>query len=374
MSPETIQYPPAWRNLRVALAHDWLTGMRGGEKCLELLAQGFPGAPLYCLVHKRGAVSKIIEQRQVHVSALRHIPHIERYYRYFLPLFPWAIQTMGRPDAELLISTSHCAAKSLPLEKETRHLCYCFTPMRYAWTFHEEYFGSPFKRALLAPPLAALRAWDKSTSRRVDRFVAISQHVRKRIEQFYGRDADVVYPPADTEFYSPDAAIAREDFDLIVSALVPYKKIDVAVRAYNASRRRLVVVGTGTEADRLKKIAGPTVDIAGWQPNEKIRELYRRCRLLIFPGEEDFGIVPVEAMACGTPVVALRRGGVTETVVEGETGVFFDAQDERSLNNAVEIATRHAWDPARIHARAAVFSRQAFVDQLAASIVRCMNG
>lgn len=369
-----LHFPEAWRDMRVALAHDWLTGMRGGEKCLELLGAGFPNAPLYCLVHKRGAVSATIEQRAIHVSALRHVPNIDRYYRYFLPVFPWAIKTMGRPDADLLISTSHCAAKGLPTRKETRHLCYCFTPMRYAWTFHEEYFGSSVKGALLKPALAALRRWDKSNSRHVDRFVAISHHVKKRIEQFYGREADVVYPPADTDFYTPDYSIAREDFDLIVSALVPYKKIDVAIRAYAAKNRRLVVVGTGTEMDRLKSIAGPSITLTGWQPDEKIRDFYRRCRFLIFPGEEDFGIVPVEAMACGTPVIALRRGGVTETVREGLSGVFFDEQTEDSLNAAVEEATRRAWSPADIRAQAERFSRQAFIDHLAISIQRCLMG
>jgi glycosyltransferase involved in cell wall biosynthesis len=368
-----VQYPESWKNLRVALAHDWLTGMRGGEKCLELLGEGFPSAPLYCLVHKKGSVSAIIENREIHASALRHVPNIEKYYRYFLPTFPLAIRTMGRPDADLLISTSHCAAKALPKRKHTKHLCYCFTPMRYAWTFREEYFGgSAFKQALLTPTLAALRAWDKSNSRYVDRFVAISHHVRKRIENFYGREADVVYPPADTEYYTPEPTVAREDFDLIVSALVPYKKIDLAVRAYTATGRRLIVVGTGTEFERLKSIAGPSVTLFGWQPDERIRDLYRRCRFLVFPGEEDFGIVPVEAMACGTPVIALRRGGVMETVNEGVTGVFFDEQTEAELNRAVTAAASISWNPGFIRAHAETFSRQTFVDQLAGSIRRCL--
>ena len=186
-------YPDAWRSLRVALAHDWLTGMRGGEKCLSLLGRGFPEAPLHVLLHKRGSVSADIEHRPVHTSWLQAVPGIARTYRYFPPVFPLAIRTAGRPEADLLISTSHCAAKALPVRPPTRHLCYCFTPMRYAWTFHEEYFGaSPLKQAILAPLLAGLRRWDRSTARQVDRFVAISQHVRQRIERFYDREADVV--------------------------------------------------------------------------------------------------------------------------------------------------------------------------------------
>ena len=198
---QTVTYPEAWRSLDVALTHDWLTGMRGGEKVLELLAAGFPAAPLYCLLHKPGAVSDAITRRTIHTSVLQHVPGVFKHYRYLLPTFPLAMRTLGRVDADLLISTSHCAAKALRTTPRTRHLCYCFTPMRYAWTFHDEYFGaSKLKQAVLAPMLGAMRCWDKANSAGVDRFVGISRHVQQRIEQFYHREADVVYPPADTAF------------------------------------------------------------------------------------------------------------------------------------------------------------------------------
>jgi len=366
-------YPADWSMLRVALAHDWLTGMRGGEKVLELLATGFPGAPLYCLLHKPGSVSATITGgRDIHTSILQHAPGIFRHYRYYLPLFPLAMRTLGPADADLVISTSHCAIKSLRVRPGARHLCYCFTPMRYAWTFHEEYFGaSPAKRLLLAPTLAALRRWDRANSTGVHRFVAISHHVRRRIEQFYGREADVVYPPADTDFYRPDPAAMREDVDLVVSALVPYKRIDQAVAAYTRTGRRLKVVGTGTEFEKLKAAAGPNIEFLGWQSDEAIRDLYRRCRFLVFPGEEDFGIVPVEAMACGLPVLAYRKGGATETVVEGETGVFYDHQSADALNDARAAAERISWNPERIRARAEQFSQQHFIDGIARSIRAC---
>lgn len=360
--------------MRVALAHDWLTGMRGGEKCLELLGAGFPSAPLYCLLHKKGSVSGIITNRTIHTSWLQGVPGIATYYRYFLPTFPLAIRTMGRPDADLLISTSHCAAKALPVKKDTKHLCYCFTPMRYAWTFHDEYFGvSPIKRALLTPTLAGLRTWDKANSRGVDHFVAISRHVQKRIGQFYGRDADVVYPPADTTFYHLNESARREDVDLVVSALVPYKRIDLVVDAYNQSGRRLKVVGTGTEFEMLKRMAGRNIEFLGWQKDEIIRELYQTCRFLIFPGEEDFGIVPVEAMACGMPVIAFGRGGVIETVVDGTTGLFFNEQTARAITACRNSAENMTWDSHAIRLQAEKFSRQSFIDGIDGSLRRCLS-
>lgn len=374
MSENSILYPERWKSLRVALAHDWLTGMRGGEKCLELLAAGLPQAPLYCLIHRKGSVSTVIENRPIHTSILQHIPGIFGGYRYFLPLFPLALRTLGAPEADLLLSTSHCAAKGLRHRRGTKHLCYCFTPMRYAWTFQKEYFGpTSFKRAALALPLAGMRAWDRSNSRRVDHFVAISRHVQQRIERFYHREADVVYPPVDTDFYTPEPSVPREDFDLVVSALVPYKRVDLAVTAYSRSGRSLVVVGTGTEYQKLKSMAGPGITFLGWQPNEKIRDLYRRCRFLVFPGEEDFGIVPPEAMACGTPVLAFRRGGATETVAEGVSGAFFDRQDADALETCRKEAENRPWDPASVRGQAEKFAQQAFIDGLDQSIQRCIN-
>lgn len=357
-------FPPSWSSLNVALAHDWLTGMRGGEKCLELLCQGFPDAPLHTLLRKPGAVSDVIESREIRTSFLQRVPGIASHYRYWLPVFPLAVRSFAPVEADLLISTSHCAAKALRVKRPGRHLCYCFTPMRYAWTFHDEYFGArSVKQRLARPLLSALRDWDRRVSDRVDRFIGISRHVCDRIQRFYGREADLVYPPVDTAFYTPGAPGARAgDFDLMVSALVPYKRVDLAVRAYTEGGIPLKIVGTGTETARLRALAGPNIEFLGWRSNAEIRDLYRRCRLLVFPGEEDFGIVPLEAQACGAPVVAFERGGATETIAADETGVFFKEQSIDALLAAVSRGAGRAWDEAVIRRNAERFSAQAYVD------------
>lgn len=370
-----MRFPENWNNLKVALSHDWLTGMRGGEKCLDLLCQGFPDAPLHALIHKPSAVSATINAHPVRTSFLQHVPGIFSTYRYFLPAFPLAERLFPPVSADLIISTSHCVAKALRAAPGTRHLCYCFTPMRYAWTFHDEYLGAgSLKQRLARPVLGVLREWDRRVAQRVTRFVAISEHVRQRIEKFYGREADVVYPPVDVDFYTPAPPAAARSFDLIVSALVPYKRVDLAVRAYAKLGFPLKVVGAGTETDALRAVAGPRTEFLGWRSNEDIRDLYRACRLLVFPGEEDFGIVPLEAQACGRPVVAYGRGGALETILDGRTGVFFSQQTESALLAAVERAAALPWSEAVIRRHAEQFSHQAYIDGLDKSIRACLKG
>lgn len=357
------------QNRRVVLGHDWLTGMRGGERVLEVLCDSFPDAPIITLLHKAEAISTCINRHAVHSSWLNRVPGIARHYRNWLPLLPAVSKSVKAPDGDLLVTCSHCVAKSFRKATDMRHLCYCFTPMRYAWTFFDEYFGRSHAKAILVRPLlAALRRWDRKTAEDVDRFVAISKHVQKRIQAFYGRKSDVVYPPVDIARWTPDAAVEPEAFDLVVSALVPYKKIDLAVRAYNASGRSLKVVGVGSGASALRGMAAPNISFLGWQSDEAILDLYRRCRLLVFPGEEDFGIVPLEAQACGRPVVAFGRGGVQETVVDDLSGVFFEDQEPEALNEAVSRAADKRWDPQAIRAHAKMFGVQRFIEGLSRSV------
>jgi glycosyltransferase involved in cell wall biosynthesis len=353
---------------RVALVHDWLTGMRGGERCLEVVCQLFPDAPLYTLLHVPGSVSPIIERRRIVTSFVQRLPRAASQYRRYLPLFPAAVRSFDLDGYDLVISLSHCAAKAVRRPRGALHVSYCFSPMRYVWDLYDDYFGPRAGiavRALMPPVAAALRAWDRRTQD-VDAFVAISQHIAERIRRVYGRTADVIYPPVDTARFSP---LARpDDFYLVVAALVPYKRIDLAVAAANRLRRRLLVVGDGPEARRLRAAAGPTVEFLGWRPDQEVADLYARCRAVLFPAIEDYGIVPLEAAAAGRPTIAFAHGGALETMVglgrsdAPPTAVFFDAQTEQALAQAmVEFeAVAHRFEPGALRARAAEFDTAVF--------------
>lgn len=374
MMPEATLSNVNGRTIRVGLCHDWLTGMRGGERVLELLCEAFPDAPIYTLIHNRTAVSETINRHPVRTSWLQRVPCVMEHYRRMLPLFPAAVASMRPDPCDLLFSASHCVAKSIRPPPGARHLCYCFTPMRYAWVFQEEYLGrNPAKRLVAAPVLAWLRRWDRRTAARVHRFVAISGNVRERIRRFYGRDADVVYPPVNTAWWTIGESSAKPGrFDLIVSALVPYKRLDLAISVYNRTGFPLKIVGTGGEAARLRAMSGPRIEWLGWQSDGIVRDLYRSCRLLVFPGEEDFGLVPLEAQACGRPVVALARGGALETVVDGQTGVLFANQDGRSLEAAIERCAGMRWDPVVLRRHAERFDRVAFLAGMRGAMERCL--
>jgi glycosyltransferase involved in cell wall biosynthesis len=332
--------PASLAGLRVALVHDWLTGMRGGEKCLEVLCQAFPDATLHTLIHRRGALSPTIESMTIRTSALQKIPGVFRWYRHLLPVMPLAARGWRVKDVDLVISLSHCVAKAVVPPPGVAHICYCFTPMRYAWqgrdTYLESWSDRPVRRVLARRLLSRLRRWDRATARRVSHFVAISETVRGRIARCYRRDSRVIQPPVDVEFYTPAVVDAepRGEAYLVVSALVPYKRIDQAVAACSQSGRRLIVIGEGPERARLEAMGGSSVQFLGWQPDDVIREHYRRCRALLFPGEEDFGIVPIEALACGMPVIALGRGGVAETV-DQKVGMTYGEPTTAGLTAAI---------------------------------------
>jgi len=346
--------------MRVALVHDWLTGMRGGEKVLEVLANLFPAADIFTLVHLRGQVSPAIEKHKIITSPLQKIPGIDRYYRHLLPVMPWAIEQLDFSGYDLLISTSHCVAKGAMPAPSARHWCYCHTPMRYIWDQFDAYFGpgSPFlTRLAMTAVRPYLQGWDLKTTPRVHQFIANSENVRARIRRIYKREAKVIYPPVDVSFYSQPPLDRAEDFYLMVSAFAPYKRIDLAVKAFNRLRKPLVIIGEGQENQRLRAMAGPNIRFLGWLQAEQLRSYYARARALIFPGEEDFGIVPVEAMAAGCPVIAFRKGGALETV-DQEGGLFFEQQTPEDLIAAITQLDTHPPDRSDVRKHAIRFSRE----------------
>jgi glycosyltransferase involved in cell wall biosynthesis len=362
---------------RVVLVHDWLTGMRGGEKCLEVVCRHWPEAHLRTLLHCPGSVTDAIERLRPRASWLNLLPGVSRYYRYLLPLMPAVMSSLRLPECDLVVSLSHCVAKSAcpPRAQDgtpVPHVCYCFTPMRYAWHLRRSYFDGRFrglKSRLLDILLRRLRAWDRHSADRVSHFVAISRTVQARIKECYDRSSVVIHPPVDTDFYHP-APLPRQDNYLIVSAFAPYKRLDLAIEACNRLKRPLVIIGKGQDEARLRALAGPTIHFLGWQPDGFLRDQLRRCRALLFPGEEDFGIVPVEAMACGTPVIAFGRGGVTETVAPlgpalEPTGLFFPEQSADSLADAILRfeAQQQDFDPEAARRQALRFSTQLFAEQ-----------
>ena len=372
---DTVGRP--WDGLRVVLVHDWLTGMRGGEKVLESICRLFPAADICTLVHVKGSASSLIEDRRIRTSVIQRLPNPARRYRHYLPLFPAAIEWFDLDDADLVISTSHCAAKSVVVPGRARHLCYCHSPMRYAWDQFDAYFGverlGRAGNAVMRLAMAPIARWDRATAGRVHRYVANSGHVAARIARYYNRESTVLHPPVDTTFYTPDGMPPSSNF-LVVSALVPYKRLDIAIDAAARLGAPLTVVGDGPDLARLRARAGETVEFRGSVDNETLRDLYRRAKAVILPGEEDFGIVPVEAMACGRPVIALSRGGALETVVHGKTGLLVEGLSAEAFASAMTAIDRIEFDAAAIRAHAEQFDtarfEQAFAHLVASTLAQ----
>lgn len=360
--------------LRVALVHDWLTGLRGGERALDEIVRLFPEADLYTLVYVPGSTTPRIESRRIATSFLDRLPGAARHYRKLLPLYPRAIESFRLEGYDLVVSSSHAVAKSVRRPPGVPHLCYCFTPMRYVWDQADAYLGRGLRRRLAAPLVRSLQRFDVRTSgpERVSRFVAISKTVAERIRRHYGREARVVYPPVDVHRIRPSGR-PPEDFYLLVGGFVPYKREEIVLEAFRNLERRLVVAGDGPGRARLARRAPPRVEFTGRVSDAELASLYARCRALVYPQEEDFGIVAVEAQAAGRPVIAYARGGATETVRPLEparrglrdappTGVWFDAQTPEALRDAVRRfeAAEGRFVPATLRAHAERFAPERF--------------
>jgi len=371
--------------MRVALVHDWLFSMRGGERVLEAFCEIFPNADLFTLVHVKGACSPTIERMRIHTSFVDRLPFAHERYRHYLPLFPHAIESFDFTGYDLVLSSSHCVAKGVVTPTTATHVSYVHTPMRYLWELYPEYFG-PDKAGRLTRAGARLfstflRTWDEASANRVDLYLANSHNVAARIEKRYRRESEVIHPPVDLERFTPRPVGQLEDFYLMVTAFAPYKKIDVAIEAFRRMRRPLKIVGWGQDWKRLQAMAAPPVELLGPLGDAEVAELYSRCKALVFPGDEDAGITPLEAQASGRPVIALARGGALETVIGlapgagAPTGVFFDEPSVPSLIDAVERfeASFDRFQPEVARENAERFGRKQFKARISAAVDRAMR-
>jgi glycosyltransferase involved in cell wall biosynthesis len=336
--------------------------MRGGEKVLEALLEMYPDADIFTHVYRPGKVSDIIRARPVTTTFIDRLPFSATLYRKYLPLMPLALEQLDLRAYDLVISSEAGPAKGVLTRPDALHICYCHTPMRYAWNMYHEYLEGTnwLIRTLMPQSMHRLRLWDFQAAARVDAFAGNSRHVARQIRKFYRRDATVIHPPVDIEKFAPSAEIG--DYYLWVGQFTRYKRPDLAIDAFNALARPLLMIGDGEELAKLRKKAGPTIRILGRQDDAVLRHHYARCRALIFTAEEDFGIVPIEAMASGRPVLAFRGGGALETVIEGVTGLFFHRQDPECLMRAVSDfeATEATFDTRRIIQHAKLFAPDVF--------------
>ena len=352
---------------KVALVHDWTIHMRGGEKVLDALAEIYPEAVLYTLFCDRSKLSPRLSKMKFKTSFLQWLPGIKKYYRWLLPFFPFAISTLHiEKDTDLVLSSSHCVAKGIPIPENALHVCYINTPMRYAWVAEEVYFQghSGLMKWVIHQILNALKKWDLSRNRAVDLFISNSENIRTRLKKVYGCESEVVHPPYEDEFFKPTKP--KSDYYFTISHFVPYKKLDIVIEAFNILNRDLVVAGSGPLEKIYKALVSqPKVRFVGAVSDEELRDLYSGAKAVIFPAEEDFGIVPLEAQACGTPVLAYGKGGSLETV---KSGIFFDQQTPEAVVDAVKKFENTPYPFTDIHGKIAGFKRAVFMEKIKAVV------
>jgi glycosyltransferase involved in cell wall biosynthesis len=365
--------------MRVALIHYWLVTMRGGEKVLEALLDLFPQADIYTHVYVPGAVSAKIQAARVSTTFIQKLPLARKVYQKYLPLMPLALEQLDLRGYDLVISSESGPAKGVLTGPDTLHICYCHTPMRYVWDMYQDYLAAsgPLARVAMRFFCHRLRLWDVASARRVDYFAANSRNVARRIAKHYGREAEVIHPPVDVDFFSPqgEAFPEPEDYYLYVGQLTRYKRADIAVDACARMGKKLLLIGEGEDRKRLERAAGPGVTFLGKQEGDVLRRYMQRCRALLFPGEEDFGIVPVEAMASGRPVIAYGRGGALETVIPGKTGLLFQEQSVSALCGALEDFTSRSgeFSAHTLREHAGNFSHEVFRRNFSAFYERCRS-
>lgn len=366
--------------MKVALVHDWLNQMGGAENVLEDLVDIFPEAPVYTSMYAAERMPASYQNWPIHTSFMQHLPAIGSHHQHYLPLYPWAFASMDLSAYDLVLSNKSGFCHGVRTQNGSQratHVCYCLTPTRFLWLYEQyrerEGIGGALN-AVLQPVLALLRQWDYAAAQRVDHFIAISQEVQRRIQAIYGRESVIIHPPVDTQRFTPDAAVPVGDYYLIVSRLIPYKRIDLAVEAFrHLPQEKLLIVGEGRDRAALEAAASPNVTFLGRQPLPRLVELMRGCRAFLFPGLEDFGIAPVEALSAGRPVIAFAGGGAMDTVVPGITGEHFAVQSVESLRSVLERFAPSAYDPAACRTQAERFSRTVFREKLTTYLAQVME-
>jgi len=348
--------------MRVALVHDYLNQYGGAERVLEAFCEIWPQAPIFTLIYDKKRTGYVFENRRVKTSFLQKIPFVKKHHRPFLMLMPLGVESFDLSKYDLVISDSASFAKGIITRPGTLHICYCHTPTRYAWDDSHKYireFGYPSLVEKIIPLfMNYLRLWDLSAAQRPDKFIANSNFVAGRIKKYYNADSEVIPPPVKSQLFSLSSEI--DNFFLVVARFLPYKRIDLAIKACNYLGLELKIVGEGPEFKKLRDEAGPKTEFLGLVTDEKLRDLYSKCRALIFPQEEDFGISAVEAMASGRPVIAFRAGGALETIKEGETGIFFDQQSVDSLVGAIKRFNTEKFNSQIIREHALQFDKETF--------------
>lgn len=363
------------RQYRSALAHHWFFCVSGGERVCETIFSILGNPDVFCIAGNRDLLPSTMKGCSFTTSFINRMPRSQQWYRYYVPLFPLAVELLDLSNYDLVVSSDAAAIKGIIPSPEACHVCYCHSPMRYAWHMFNEYRDAwrGLPRVAFSLAMHYLRLWDQSAARRVDYFVANSQTVRRRINTFYRREAKVIHPPCDLDRFEVSGRV--DDYYLFVGRLVRYKRADLAVEVFSKTNRRLVVVGSGPEEKALKSKAAKNVEFLGWVSDDEIAKLYSHCRALVFPGEEDFGIVPVEAQASGRPVIAYGKGGATETIVPETTGMFFHEQTPESLNAALQAfeTAQESFDPLVIRRHAERFGANRFRDEFERFLGRCLE-
>jgi glycosyltransferase involved in cell wall biosynthesis len=360
----------AVQDLKIAIVHDYLNQYGGAERCLEVFHSLFPKAPIYTLVYKKEALPQYADW-DIRPCFLQSLPLIQKHYKYFFPLFPFAVRTFDFKKYDCVLTISHAWVKGIK-KRKAKHICYCLTPVRYAWDLYDEYLKHEYIPKLfkvIMPFLGwCLRTWDKAQARKVDSFISISDTVKTRVKKFYGRDSTVIYPPADLSYYTIDSNVTREDFYITVSRFKAYKRIDLIVEAFKKMNKPLVVIGSGTEYESLKRRAGALTRFETTLSDTQVRDYYRRARGFVFAGVEDFGLVNVEAEACGLPVIAYNEGGASEVVVDGKSGVLFNEQTVEGVIKGIQRFESLSFDPCLVRECALKFDRKEFEKQIIAFI------